>query len=146
MSIHQGDHAQPRDEFIPGEKVTVRGLGGLWRVADFYPDQGRFTSVSIVQIGTDLTLEVFQGEFDTLTPFGIVPPAPEPVPVPSDKDLIRLVTPARSNRRPFSDDQVRSIRARHATGETLVALARFYGSKAGTISSVVRGITYKDVI
>lgn len=63
-----------------------------------------------------------------------------------DEDLMRREVSARGGRRrAFTDDDVRSIRARAAAGETPYALSKEFGVSHPTVADIVKGRSYRDV-
>ncbi len=62
------------------------------------------------------------------------------------KEQIRGAKEKKNTGRPFlTDDEVRDVRARRARGEQLAEIAERYGTTKETISSAVRGRTYRHV-
>jgi hypothetical protein len=57
----------------------------------------------------------------------------------------RRVTPRKLTPRPFTDDQVRDIRARREAGESGVSLAIEFGVRPQTICQIYRRLSYCDV-
>lgn len=52
---------------------------------------------------------------------------------------------AANGRAKLTDDQVREIRQRRASGETILAVAVAFGSGSGTVSNIAKGRTWKHV-
>lgn len=60
-------------------------------------------------------------------------------------DKFRAAVSKPSKNRKFSEEQVREIRRRKATGETCKVLAAEYGVNETSISKIARGIIYADI-